>query len=349
VLMLSFVLLFFWRVGFHWFFFKWGFGEKILMLGTGDQARQLTNAINEHPETGFEVIGFLGPSAPNGTSKEWEAPYLGTADQLPDLAIQNRVSRVVVAIEDRRGALPVDQLLSCRMAGLLVEEREALYEKIHGRISIESLRPSYLIFSPGFRKSRLELGCKRTVDIIGALIGLLVGWPLLLLIAIAIKLDSKGPVLLRQRRVGLDGQEFDLLKFRSMRVDAEEHSGPVWALHTDDRVTRVGRFLRASRLDELPQIWNILLGSMSFVGPRPERPFFVEQLRKEIPYYMERLTMRPGLTGWAQIKYPYGASVDDARQKLMYDLYYVKNMSLLFDVSILLRTIKVMLFSRGAR
>ncbi|MFQ5506963.1 MAG: TIGR03013 family XrtA/PEP-CTERM system glycosyltransferase [Planctomycetota bacterium] len=347
VLVLSFSLIYFWRIGFHWFFYKWGFGERILMLGTGTQARQLCSEIRDHPETGYEIVGFLGPSPPNGKTRDWEAPYLGTSDQLPDLALKDRVSRVIVALEDRRGSLPVEELLGCRLAGIRVEEREALYEKIHGKISLDSLRPSYLIFSSGFRKSRLDLGAKRSVDIVIATAGLLVGWPLMLIVAVAVKLNSRGPVLLGQRRVGLDGREFDLLKFRSMHAGAEERSGPVWALTTDDRITLVGRFIRATRLDELPQLWNILRGDMSFVGPRPERPFFVEQLRNELPYYMERLTVRPGLTGWAQIKYAYGASVADSRQKLQYDLYYIKNMSPLFDLSILLRTIKVILFGQG--
>ena len=342
VLALSFVLIYWWRLGFHWFFFKWGLGEKMLLLGTGKQAMQLCEEIRERQDVGLEVVGIFGQEPEN--KKAWKVPYLGSADKLAEYAIEERISRVVVALEQRRGNLPVQQLLACRLAGVLVEEREALYEKLHGKISIDSLRPSYLIFSSGFRKSRLVLGAKRTFDIILSLLGLVITAPLMLLVALLIKIDSKGPVFFRQKRVGLDGKEFLLLKFRSMREDAEKHSGPVWAGADDDRITRVGRIIRKTRFDELPQMLQILSGEMSWVGPRPERPFFVEQLSDEIPYYMERLTVRPGLTGWAQIRYPYGASVEDAKHKLEYDLFYIKNMSLLFDLTILLQTTKVVLF-----
>lgn len=344
----SFIGLYYWRIGFHWFFFKWGFGERILLLGTGQQALSLGKEIQERPETGFEVAGCVGVDKPENTD-EANTLYLGKPDELAALTTKHRISRVIVALEQRRGALPVDQLLACRLNGVRVEEREALYEKIHGKLSIDSLRPSYLIFGEGFRKSRLQLGAKRTFDILLALVGLVIGLPLILVVAIAIRIDSRGPIFFRQRRTGLDGRSFTCLKFRSMRVDAEKHTGPVWALHADDRITKVGRFIRKTRLDELPQMLNVLIGEMSWVGPRPERPVFVQQLSKEIPYYMERLSMRPGLTGWAQINYPYGASVDDAKEKLMYDLYYIKNLRLLFDATILLRTVKVVLFGRGAR
>ncbi len=346
---LAFFLLYWWRIGFHWFFYKWGFGEKIVVLGTGRQARSLCAEIRDQPETGYEIVGCLGADPPEGAKADWEVPYLGRPDMLPDFAIRHRISRVVVALEQRRGTLPVENLLACRLAGMRVEEREALYEKLHGKISLDSLRPSYLIFGSGFRKSRLVLGAKRTFDILLALFGLILAAPLMLFVAIAVKLDSRGPVFFRQTRTGLHGGDFTVLKFRSMRADAEKNTGPVWAHKSDDRVTKVGRFIRKTRLDELPQMWNVLVGDMSFAGPRPERPFFVEQLSKEIPYYLERLTVRPGLTGWAQIKYPYGASIDDARAKLQYDLYYIKNMSLLFDLSILARTVRVVLFQRGAR
>lgn len=346
ILGLSFIILYYWRIGFHWFFYKWSFAERILILGSGQRAQQLHEEISKHPETGFEVIGYMSVGERN---ESFDAKYLGTTENLQKIASQEKVSRVIVALEDRRGTLPVADLLSCRLAGIRVEEGESLYEKLYGRMQLETIRPSYLIFSDGFRKSRLELAAKRIMDIALAFIGLLltaIMWPL---IALAIRLESEGPVLIKQTRVGLDGREFVLLKFRSMLVDAELESGPVWSNDSDNRVTKVGRILRKFRLDEIPQMYNILIGKMSFVGPRPERPFFVEQLRDEITYYAERLTVRPGLTGWAQINYPYGASVEDAKQKLMYDLYYVKNMSPLFDISILVQTIKVILFGKGAR
>jgi exopolysaccharide biosynthesis polyprenyl glycosylphosphotransferase len=230
-----------------------------------------------------------------------------------------------------------------------VEEREALYEKLYGKIAVESLRPSYLIFSPGFNKSRLTLASKRTLDLLVATLGLLLSLPLIALAAVAIRLDSRGPILLRQPRVGQDGIPFIVYKFRSMTVDAESRSGPVWASKGDSRITRVGRIIRLLRIDEIPQMWNVLKGEMSFVGPRPERPFFVQELMRVIPYYSQRLTVKPGISGWAQICYPYGSSARDALEKLQYDLYYIKNMSLLFDLTIILRTIRVVLFQQGAR
>lgn len=341
-----FIVLYWWRVGFHWFFYKWARSEKLIILGTGDLARDLIDEIKERGDVGYEVVGCVGRKKP---PEGFPATWLGGPDALPQFAIEQRISRVIVALEQRRGELPVQELLQCRLAGMRVEERDYLYERLHGRIGLESLRPSYLIFGSGFRKSRLVLGAKRVFDILLALVGLVIAAPFMIVIAIIVKLDSKGPVFFQQTRSGLDGQDFTLLKFRSMREDAEKQSGPVWAQKQDDRITRPGKILRATRLDELPQMFNILLGDMSWVGPRPERPFFVKQLSTEIPYYMERLTVRPGLTGWAQIKYPYGASIEDARRKLEFDLYYIKNMGLLFDLTILLRTVKVVLFQRGSR
>lgn len=344
ILVLAFAAIYYWRMGFHWFFYKWGFGEKIVILGSGRQAQNLYTEIQEHPEVGYEIVGYLGPR-----SVDFQAPWLGEAQDLRSRSSAHSVARVIVALEDRRGRLPVDALLACRLAGIKVEEHTALLERLHGKMDLDSIRPSYLIFTDGFVKSRLSLAFKRSADVIGALAGIVLTSPLMILTAIAIKLDSKGPIFLHQKRVGLDGIDFTLYKFRSMRADAESQSGPVWANKADDRVTRVGRIIRTTRIDEIPQMWNIFKGQMSFVGPRPERPFFVEQLRKEIPFYAERLTVRPGLTGWAQIKYPYGASIEDSKEKLAYDLYYIKNISLLFDISILLRTVRVILFRHGAR
>ncbi len=344
ILVLAFAAIYYWRMGFHWFFYKWGFGEKIVILGSGPHARNLHREIERHPEVGFEVVGYMGPQSP-----EFQAPWLGEAEHLRSRSIEYSVARVIVALEDRRGKIPVDALLACRLAGIKVEEHTSLLERLHAKMDLASIRPSYLIFTDGFAKSRLTLAIKRALDVIGALVGLSLTSPLMILTAILVKLDSKGPIFLHQKRVGLDGIDFTLYKFRSMRSDAESQTGPVWANKADDRITRVGRIIRASRIDEIPQMWNILKGQMSFVGPRPERPFFVEQLRKEIPFYAERLTVRPGLTGWAQIKYPYGASIEDSKEKLAYDLYYIKNISLLFDISILLRTVRVILFRQGAR
>jgi sugar transferase (PEP-CTERM system associated) len=240
------------------------------------------------------------------------------------------------------------QLLSCRLKGINVVDGVSFTEHIAGKISVEDLRPSSLVFSSTFKGSIIYKKIKRCLDVFLSMIGLFLFSPGLLLTALFIKLDSKGPVFYRQERVGEDGASFQLLKFRSMRVNAEEN-GPVWALLNDDRVTRVGRYIRKLRLDEIPQMINILRGEMSFVGPRPERPFFVKRLECEIPYYPYRHSVKPGITGWAQIYYPYGASKEDAQEKLKFDLYYIKHMSLLLDLTVILETIKIVLWGRGAR
>ncbi len=358
LLTLSFVVIFAWRQGFHWFFYKWNFGERVLILGTGIQAQTLAEVIHDNKMSGFEVVGLVGRAPaeglpPDATATGGRIPphrrVLGTDDTLSELAAEHRAARVIVAVEERRGALQVAELLACRMAGIVVEERESMYERIAGKIAVESLRPSYLIFNAGFRKRPLANAVKRAIDVGVSVAGLLVSAPITLLAAIAIKLDSRGPLFFRQPRVGQNGAEFSVYKFRTMRVDAEKHTGPVWAKLDDDRVTRVGRFLRLTRIDEIPQMWNVLAGQMSFVGPRPERPFFVRELSREIPFYPLRLTVKPGITGWAQVNHHYGASVEDSVEKLRYDLYYIKNMSPLFDLNIILRTVGVVLFGKGAR
>ncbi|HVS10046.1 MAG TPA: TIGR03013 family XrtA/PEP-CTERM system glycosyltransferase [Planctomycetota bacterium] len=269
------------------------------------------------------------------------------AEPLFDLVVRLKVDLVVIALQDRRDHLPIEELLRCRLHGIPVKEREALYEQITGRIAVESLRPSYLIFNDGFSRSPRTEIIKRAVDMTLAAAGLAITLPAMLAVAIAVRLDSRGPVLFAQERVGRDGLPFTLYKFRSMKSDAEEATGPVWASADDPRITRVGRFLRRIRLDELPQLFNVLAGHMSLVGPRPERPVFVEDLARQIPYYHQRHIVKPGLTGWAQINYPYGNTVEDALQKLQYDLFYIKNQSLLFDLSIVFTTIKTVVLRRG--
>jgi len=251
-------------------------------------------------------------------------------------------------VSDRRGCLPVEPLLRAKLQGVRVEDVDTVYERLTGKLLVEGLRPSSLIFSDGFRASRWTRRTKRAFDIVLGLIGVLVGAPFMVLTAIAVWLDSGWPVLYRQDRVGENGRVFTLYKFRSMRRDAEQGT-PIWAKTEDQRVTPVGRFIRRTRLDELPQLWNVFRGDMSFVGPRPERPFFVGQLSQQVPFYEQRHAVKPGLTGWAQVKYRYGASVEDALEKLRYDLYYVKHLSLFFDMSILVDTVKVVLFAKGAR
>jgi len=277
-----------------------------------------------------------------------EAPDgAGQREPLPELCQRLGIDVIVVAVEERRGSLPTDELLRCRLDGIVVQEAESFFERLTGKIPAEAMRPSYLIFNQGFEMHPLAAVTKRLVDFALALVGILLTWPAMLAVAIAVRLDSAGPVLFRQERTGQGGRSFTLCKFRSMRADAEKHSGPVWAAEDDPRVTRVGRVIRKTRLDELPQLFNVLAGSMSLVGPRPERPHFVAELAEKLPYYNQRHSVKPGVTGWAQINYPYGSSVEDALQKLQYDLFYIKYQSLLFDLSILFNTVKTVLLRKG--
>jgi len=273
---------------------------------------------------------------------------IGDQSQILDIATKERVDRIIVALEERRGKFPDAQLLECKMRGIAIEEGIHFYEHLTGRLQVESLHPSFLIFSEGFKKSKLTMWTKRVSEFALSLIGLILLSPVILVISLLIKIDSRGPVFYKQERAGERGKIFKLIKFRSM-VENAEANGPVWAEQDDKRITRVGRWMRKWRLDEVPQMVNVLKGDMSFVGPRPERPFFVEKLRKEIPFYDQRYSVRPGVTGWAQIKYRYGASKEDALEKLKYDLYYIKNLSLLYDLLIIFETIKVVLFWKGAR
>ena len=273
---------------------------------------------------------------------------LGDYSEIPALCREEHVDRIIVALDERRGKFPVEQLLLCRLKGIRVDDGMTFTEELAGKLSVENLRPSSLIFSDGFKRSIIFKRIKRGFDVVLSIVGLVVTMPLNGLLSAAIRIDSSGTVLYKQERVGKDGKIFCLLKFRSMREDAEP-DGPVWADVSDDRTTRVGKVIRKLRLDEIPQMVNVLKGEMSFVGPRPERPFFVEQLRKELPYYFQRHTVKPGITGWAQIRYPYGASKEDALEKLKYDFYYIKHMSLIFDLMVIMETVKTVLLGRGAR
>jgi len=279
---------------------------------------------------------------------ESKPAVIGDYSQIIRICQNMNVDRIIVALDERRGKFPLEQLLYCRLKGIQVDDWVAFTEQLAGKLSVENLHPSFLIFSDGFNRSDIFKRLKRCVDIIGSVLGLTILAPVGLMISIVIKLDSTGPILYSQERVGEDGKTFNLLKFRSMRVDAEGN-GPVWAKVDDKRVTRIGHVIRKLRLDEIPQMINVLKGDMSFIGPRPERPFFVDLLKKEIPFYIERHVVKPGITGWAQICYRYGASKEDSVEKLKYDLYYIKHMSLLLDLVILFETIKIVLLGRGAR
>ncbi|MBL8727611.1 MAG: YraN family protein [Planctomycetes bacterium] len=350
LLAIGFVCVYLFRHGFHWFFYRWRFGERVVVLGSSTEALNLARMIADSPMAGFEVFGLVTEAEqPSLETRPDDPPVLGTLDSLRDLCRSEGISRVVVALRERRGKVPVDRLLECRMDGVQIEERESMYERLTGKLAVESMRPSYLIYGRGFARDPMTMVLKRVLDILASLVGLVASLPICLLAAAAVRCTSHGPVFFRQERVGQDGQTFRLIKFRTMRVDAERESGPVWAEKNDSRVTFVGRFLRRTRIDEIPQFLNILGGQMSFVGPRPERPHFVEQLTHEIPFYPLRHTVKPGLTGWAQVRHPYGASIDDAREKLRYDLYYIKNTGLVFDLTIILRTVNVILRGHGAR
>ena len=321
---------------------------RVLVVGVSRVAASITDLETSggHP---FRTLGFLddAPDAsdrvPNG------AELLGKTGDLLTLVDELRPDLILVALPDMRGALPTSDLLECRLRGIRVEDWPTFYEKQTGKVLVTDLRPSWLIFSDGFAKTQLTQIVKRALDIVFALVGLALTLPVLALVALAITLDSRGPVMFRQQRVGQNGRIFTLNKFRSMRENAEAASGAVWASAADPRITRVGHLIRKTRLDELPQLLNVLGGSMSFVGPRPERPEFLRLLQRQIPFYSGRLAVKPGITGWAQIRHQYAASVEDTVEKLQYDLYYIKNLSLFLDALIVINTVHVVLFAKGAR
>ncbi len=319
--------------------------SNILILGTGRLAHELVKEIARRPELGFCVRGFVDENPALVGASIGQPSVLGVYQDLPELVSSHDVNRIAVEIKDRRGRLPIQTLLDVRTRwGIAVEEATSLYERVTGKIAIENLKPSWMIFNPGFEVSRRLLIQKRILSIIASSVLLLLFSPLILLVILLIKLDSPGPVFHRQKRVGQDGRVFTLWKFRSMYEDAERHTGPVWSTGArDPRVTRVGRILRRTRLDELPQLYNVFRGDMSLVGPRPERPHFVEELARTIPFYQLRHSVKPGLTGWAQINFRYANSVEDTIEKLQYDLFYIKHMSLVLDTVILLETIKTVL------
>ena len=346
---LALTLMVGWRVSIHWFLGHPDFGERILIVGSGDSAIEIAREVLSRPDAGYRIVGFVGNDAEQLGKSLINPRVIGLTDHLTDVVKAANVDRIVVAMGERRGQFPTDKLLQLSLTGLVsIEEGAAFYERITGRVSLGMMRPSWLIFTGPGRKAKLASISRNVVHRLAALMGAFLSLPIVLVTAILIKLESRGPVFYKQERVGKNGRAFTLIKFRSMRVDAEA-DGPVWASKGDDRTTRVGRVIRKVRVDEIPQFWNILRGEMSFVGPRPERPHFVAQLAQEIPYYEQRHLIAPGLTGWAQIKYPYGASIEDARQKLQYDLFYIKNYSLVFDAIILFETIKIILFGRGAQ
>ena len=323
------------------------FKRRVVVLGAGPRAARL-KALQQQPGSAFVVVGYVSMSEANRVIPE--AIARDAIYNLADHVVLLNASEVVLALEERRNALPLKDLLRIKTTGVHVNDISTFLERETGRVDLQSVNPSWLIFSDGFSSGRMLSGVfKRLFDILASLILLLFAGPVILLTALAVKLESKGPAFYRQRRVGLYGVGFDCIKLRSMRQDAEVNGQAVWAEKDDPRITRIGRFIRKVRIDELPQCWSVLKGEMSFVGPRPERPQFVEDLEQQLPYYAERHMVKPGITGWAQINYPYGASIEDSRQKLEYDLYYAKNYSPFLDLLILLQTIRVVLWPEGAR
>ncbi len=338
-----------WRYGFERVLQIGPFKESVLIVGSGLLAKRIGRELIDHHPGEFEIVGFIDENRDRVGETVINPKVIGHVDSLADIARAQRVTRVIVAMPDGRGKLPVTPLLQCKFNGIDVEDGVTFYEGLMGKILVDHLKPSWFIFSSGFKQPRLVMVAKRGFDIVVSFAALLVCVPLFGLVALAVRLESPGPALFRQKRVGAGGRIFTLLKFRSMGANAERETGPVWALQGDQRVTRLGRWLRKCRVDEIPQLINVLRGDMSFVGPRPERPYFVAKLKKVIPFYGLRHSVRPGITGWAQIKYPYGATVEDASEKLQFDLFYIKNLSLWLDLVILLQTIKVVLIGKGAR
>jgi sugar transferase (PEP-CTERM system associated) len=322
--------------------------DRVLLLGDGSLAGPLAKEISQRPELALHIVGRI-PEQKEGNGDSSALDRVNGIEDLSDYVRSHRVNRIIVATSDRNGKLPVEQLLALKSRGVLIQDASEVYEAITGKVPLESLRLGWLVFSPSFSDFRFVLIYKRLAAVLVSVVGLLLSLPLIPLVALAIKLSSRGPVLYRQKRVGRRGVVFNCYKFRTMRKDAEADTGATWALDNDPRITKVGSFLRSSRLDEIPQLWNVLRGDMSLVGPRPERPEFVERFNQEIKYYNVRHTIRPGITGWAQVRYKYANTVEDSREKLRYDLFYVKNLSPGFDLLIFFYTIKTILLGRGAK
>jgi sugar transferase (PEP-CTERM system associated) len=339
-----------WRLAFAWLAARVAPRARLLIVGTNGAAVKLAREIDDRRhELGVEIVGFAD-STPDRIGRTVLGRPVGAVEDIPAMIRETGADRIVVSLSDARGKLPMDELLDIRLqTNVTFDHLASAYEQYTGKIALETLRPSWFIFSTGFRKTRLLLLAKRALDLVLALAVLVLTAPFVLVAAALVTLSSPGGAVYRQTRVGLNGREFTIYKLRTMRADAEKATGPAWSTMNDPRVTPFGRFLRQSRLDELPQLWNVLRGDMSFVGPRPERPEFVTQLTVAIPFFNQRHVLKPGITGWAQVRHAYAASVEDAVEKLQYDLYYVKNLSIWLDLVILVETIKTVVRQRGAR
>ena len=332
-----------WRSIFEWILGRGAFREKVYVLGGGERAQNVVDMLRNRKDAGMEVVGWRSLAAPGLEDKEAFAAALRDLRQT-----RPKVERIIIAMQDRRGMLPVRELLNLRFDGVLIEEASDLLERLSGKLLLDGLRPSNFIYSSGFRIRPSQQVIRRLFSTLAAAVGLLLFLPFFPIVALLVKLSSAGPIFFRQTRVGMGGRPFKVVKFRTMRTDAEA-AGAKWATKDDPRVTRIGRFMRKTRLDEVPQLWNVLIGDMGFVGPRPERPEFVPWLVEQIPFFELRHMIRPGLTGWAQVRYGYGATLAEAREKLEYDLYYIKHISLSLDLLIMFETVKTILRRRGAQ
>jgi sugar transferase (PEP-CTERM system associated) len=342
-----------WRVGFMRVLEQAKIHGKVLIIGARSIGKLVAEQLCQQKTLGMEVIGFVGNSGGQvtlsyGNPTRVSLPVF-SPQSISSLVENNGVDRILLAGGEAWGDYAAEELVKLRMKGVPVEDCHSFYERLVSKIAIADLSPEWIVLAKGFRRDRVILFTKRVIDMIVSILGLVLSSPVALITSILIKLESSGPLLYRQERVGQDGAHFTLYKFRSMSEDAESEMGPVWASENDPRATRVGRVIRKLRIDEIPQMINVLKGEMSFVGPRPERPFFVDKLKEKIPYYYLRLSVKPGITGWAQISYRYGDTEEGAVEKLQYDLYYIKNISVLFDVQIMFESLKVILLGKGAR
>jgi sugar transferase (PEP-CTERM system associated) len=340
------VMVLLWRAVYYFILRKKMFVHEVVVFGTGKLAEDISREVEGKQDSSYKIIGFIGEREaifnPNN------APFFKDLEEMEYSLPGKHVERIIVALDDRRGKTPIKKLLKCKMQGVVIEQGISFYERVTGRLLVENMEPSWIIFSEGFSLSRWQYMVKRIVDILLSLLILLLTSPVLLVSALIIKIESAGPVLYSQDRVGIKNIPFKVHKLRSMRQDAEQN-GAVWARENDDRVTRFGKLIRKFRIDELPQLWNVLNGDMSLVGPRPERPVFVEKLAEAIPFYQIRHNIKPGITGWAQVCYPYGASQEDALRKLEYDLYYMKNLSIPMDLLVVFMTVKTVICKKGSR
>lgn len=324
--------------------------RKILIVGDGREAQTLSRQIMQNHHTAYTIVGFYPTESTEKSPVQLDGRVFDGSVPLEQIVLDTKVDEIIVAVREHRGGvLPIRQLLECRILGTPVHNVTTFYERLKGEVPLESMKASWLIYGTGFTQGQIRAWAKRLFDLFSAGLLLFFLWPIMLLAAFFIKMEDRGPIFFQQERVGLFGKTFYCLKFRSMRTDAEKDGVARWASTNDTRITRVGRFIRKTRIDELPQLINVLRGEMSMVGPRPERPTFVDMLEKDIPFYAIRHSVKPGVTGWAQVRYAYGASIEDSKRKLQFDLYYVKNNSVFLDFFILFETVRVVIFGEGAR